>query len=101
MTACGITSLRHETTTLHPLSVNITKTNTPDSPPSLAFRVLDRAGDVLRLKIREAYAIQDQKPPLNRRQEHHGTGFLAQSHFFSFLFFSSFFTWTNARTRNL
>ena len=48
----------------------------PDATPSLHFTILAQDRDVLNLHIREAYAIQERQPSLNRRDEHLGTGFL-------------------------
>ena len=48
----------------------------PDATPPLHFTILAQDRDVLNLHIREAYAIQERQPSLNRRDEHLGTGFL-------------------------
>ena len=45
--------------------------------PSITFEVLSQHRDILHLHIEEAMAIQSLRPPLNRRDEHLGTGFLA------------------------
>ena len=44
--------------------------------PAIQFKVIDRAHDNLRLHIREAIAIKEMEPSLNRRQEELNTGFL-------------------------
>ena len=48
----------------------------PNSTPDLSFTILRTNPDALRLHIEEAFCIQALNPPLNRRQEHLGTGFL-------------------------
>ena len=48
----------------------------PNATPDLSFKILKQNNDVLRLHIEEALCIQTLSPPLNRRQEHLGTGFL-------------------------
>ena len=47
-----------------------------DRQPSITFEVLSQHRDILHLHIEEAMAIQSLRPPLNRRDEHLGTGFL-------------------------
>ena len=44
--------------------------------PAITFEVLSQHRDILHLHIEEAMAIQSLRPPLNRRDEHLGTGFL-------------------------
>ena len=43
---------------------------------SASFNILDRASDLLCLRIQEAYWIQRRQPTLNRKEETMGTGFL-------------------------
>ena len=50
-----------------------------DRQPSITFEVLSQHRDILHLHIEEAMAIQSLRPPLNRRDEHLGTGFLVWS----------------------
>ena len=50
-----------------------------DNQPSITFEVLSQHQDVLHLHIEEAMAIQSLRPPLNRRDEHLGTGILVWS----------------------
>ena len=51
----------------------------PNSTPDLSFTILRTNPDALRLHIEEEFCIQALKPPLNRRQEHLGTGFLPRT----------------------
>ena len=48
----------------------------PDAVPRIGFRIIHHQRNDLRLHIAEALAIKTMKPPLNRRQEDLGTGFL-------------------------
>ena len=63
----------------------------PNATPDLSFKILRQNNDVLRLHIKEALYIQTLSPPLNRRQEHLGTGFLPQHSGVCYSFFLSFF----------
>ena len=48
----------------------------PRARPQISYQILDRCNDELRLRIKEAMAIQRLRPTLNRRDEDMGTGFL-------------------------
>ena len=47
-----------------------------DQTPQISFEIIGHASDVLRLHIEEAIAIQLHNPPLNRKTEQLGTGYL-------------------------
>ncbi|XP_065180434.1 uncharacterized protein LOC135810995 [Sycon ciliatum] len=50
----------------------------PNATPEIMYEIAQLTErDELRLRIREAYAIRDKKPTINRRKEDMGTGFLA------------------------
>ena len=48
----------------------------PGAVPRIEFKIIHHQRNDLRLHITEALAIKTMKPPLNRRQEDLGTGFL-------------------------
>ena len=50
----------------------------PNATPEIMYEIAQLTErDELRLRIREAYAIRDKKPTINRRKEDMGTGVLA------------------------
>ena len=91
---CGSTYIGQTTRTLHDrvrkhvlsakkkdtvsaLGIHYREKHPQHQMPSIAFTIIDRAeNDELRLKIKEALAINDLRPDLNRRIEDMGTGYL-------------------------
>ena len=62
----------------------------PNATPDLSFKILKQNNDVLRLHIGGSPLHPDFEPPLNRRQEHLGTGVLPQLSAICNFFFLSF-----------